>query len=375
MVFDRRFRQGKWSRRSRLVAREFKQASQRDDVFSPATNTSLVRVLPALALQKEMKLYSIDIKDAFLQVPQKRKTACLFPQEYLSVMAGEDEAYKAELQGQAMILLRVLPGQRDAAVLWSDFFNDELERENQIERNVACPTLYRRPSGSFLVIHVDDIQAGEVEDDLKSVIKNLSGKFEMKIEGPFLTPEEYAKGFSENSIRFLKRKFVYSNYVLHINPGPKYLQKLEEALKIKSKGSKPTPCTHEAQLPDDSKELDSEKSSLCRKCVGILLYMPQERPDIQFSIRDCQARCLLLLTRLTSNLCTQSCISGRPRTTTWFIGRPQEECPIYMKRLGQEVMITATLLTVRNIALNASQTLIGQDAKELGRVRHQETCF
>ena len=43
MVFDWHFRHGKWTRRSRLVAREFKQASQRNDMFSPATNTSLVR--------------------------------------------------------------------------------------------------------------------------------------------------------------------------------------------------------------------------------------------------------------------------------------------------------------------------------------------
>ena len=57
------------------------------------------------------------------------------------LVASEDETYKAELQEQAMVLLRVLPGQRDAAILWSDFFNDELEEENEFERNLACPTL------------------------------------------------------------------------------------------------------------------------------------------------------------------------------------------------------------------------------------------
>ena len=80
-VFDWRFRPGQWTRSSKLVAREFKQAGQRNDVFSPATNTSLVRILPALAFQKEMKLDGVDNKDAVLQVPQRRKTACLFPQE------------------------------------------------------------------------------------------------------------------------------------------------------------------------------------------------------------------------------------------------------------------------------------------------------
>ena len=74
-------------------------------------------------------------------------------------------------------------------------------QENNFKRNLEGPTLYRRPSGSFLVIHVDHIQAGEVGDDLKVVIENWSGKFEMKIDGPFLTPEEYVKNFSEISTK------------------------------------------------------------------------------------------------------------------------------------------------------------------------------
>ena len=91
-------------------------------------------------------------------------------------MAGEDAEFRKALQEQAMILLRVLPGQQDAAVLWSDFFNEELVQENNFEKNWACPMLYRRPSESFLVTHVDDMQAGEVGDDLSCVIRNLSGK-------------------------------------------------------------------------------------------------------------------------------------------------------------------------------------------------------
>ena len=57
-----------------------------------------------------------------------------------------------------MILERVLPGQRDAALLWSDFFSDDL-KDQGMER--ACPTLVRTDAGSMVVVHVDDIQAGE----------------------------------------------------------------------------------------------------------------------------------------------------------------------------------------------------------------------
>ena len=63
-------------------------------------------------------------------------------------MATENTEFRKVLRERAMILLRVLPG---AAVLWSDFFNEELVQENNFERNLACPALYRRPSGSLEV--------------------------------------------------------------------------------------------------------------------------------------------------------------------------------------------------------------------------------
>lgn len=55
----------RWMRRARLVAREYAFAEgKRDDVFSPASSSHLLRLLPVL-------LGCLDIKDAFLQVTQQ----------------------------------------------------------------------------------------------------------------------------------------------------------------------------------------------------------------------------------------------------------------------------------------------------------------
>ena len=81
-----------------------------------------MRILPAFALQQEMKLCSMDIKDAlFVADPSTEEIGVLILQEYLSVMAGEDMEFNKTSRERAMILLRVLLGQRAAAVLWSDF--------------------------------------------------------------------------------------------------------------------------------------------------------------------------------------------------------------------------------------------------------------
>ena len=279
-VFDWRFRSGSWKRRARLVAREFKGTEHRSDVFSPATSASLTRLVPVIALQEEFSVYSIDVKDAFLQVPQRTRTACEFPKEYVELFQDTDPSCLQE----GLLLLRVLPGQRDAALLWSDHFSDSL-KEQDFERSVACPTLFRDSRKSILVVHVDDIQAAGKSHHVDPVLKSLGRVYELKIEGPFLTAQELAIGESLQTVRFLKRKYSYHNHELHIHSDPKYLGKLREELKLTGKASKPTPCTQESQAVDNTNPLDQEQAASFRKCVGILLYVCQDRPDLQFAVR------------------------------------------------------------------------------------------
>ena len=63
-----------WLRRSRLVAREYNWLDVREDVYSPSSNSAIVKLLPALALtdgfSENCVLGTLDIGDAFLQVNQ-----------------------------------------------------------------------------------------------------------------------------------------------------------------------------------------------------------------------------------------------------------------------------------------------------------------
>ena len=67
-------------RRSRLVAREY-AVDRRDDVHSPATGGQTLRLLPIIYLMKKLEekdggeeywLGSMDVKDAFLHIPQPK---------------------------------------------------------------------------------------------------------------------------------------------------------------------------------------------------------------------------------------------------------------------------------------------------------------
>lgn len=66
-----------WLRRSRLVAREFNRLELRDDLFSPASNHVVEKLIPALSVSgvfpNSFVMGSLDIGDAYLQVPQSNR--------------------------------------------------------------------------------------------------------------------------------------------------------------------------------------------------------------------------------------------------------------------------------------------------------------
>ncbi|CAE7369187.1 unnamed protein product [Symbiodinium sp. CCMP2592] len=101
-VRDWRFRGNCWIRRSRLVAKEFKFLEpELEHLYAPASMAVLQRVFAGLCASGEnLVLYSVDVSDAYLQVPQSCPT-CIISND-----------------GEYLELLYSLPGQRDAARGW-----------------------------------------------------------------------------------------------------------------------------------------------------------------------------------------------------------------------------------------------------------------
>ena len=107
-----------WMRRSRLVGRDFNFLEYREDVYSPASNSSVVKLLPCMALSNGFVengvLATLDVADAFLQVPQP------VPR-------------KISLEGSEYVILKCLPGQRDASRLWYAFFVERLKAHVSVD--------------------------------------------------------------------------------------------------------------------------------------------------------------------------------------------------------------------------------------------------
>eukprot|EP00435_Cladocopium_sp_Y103_P068164 s313_g31.t1 len=139
----------RWLRRSRLVAREYAFLERRDDCFSPATSSHVMNLLPMIYLKncaerfecegqtEEHILATIDVKDAFLCVPQEKPFA-------------------VKLAGRKYIIAKNLPGQRLGAKAWYWFFRNYLTTTFNYEWCTEQPCLCKNKD-SVLMLHVDDV--------------------------------------------------------------------------------------------------------------------------------------------------------------------------------------------------------------------------
>ena len=137
----------RWMRKSRLVAREY-AIEKRDDCYSPATGAHTANLLPVLYLMQQSEaegmssdyeptLCSLDIKDAFLQVPQR-------------------EPIRVYLDNVPYIILRNLPGQRQGSKEWYWHFRQFLTDELGFQWCDIQPCLAKTKDATIL-LHVDDV--------------------------------------------------------------------------------------------------------------------------------------------------------------------------------------------------------------------------
>ncbi|CAE7029861.1 unnamed protein product [Symbiodinium sp. CCMP2592] len=231
-VRDWRFRGNCWIRRSRLVAKEFKFLEpELEHLYAPASMAVLQRVFAGLCASGEnLVLYSVDVSDAYLQVPQSCPT-CIISND-----------------GEYLELLYSLPGQRDAARGWYLHLK-EIVKGNRLKPFEGAPAVFYEKGKLACNSHVDDLQlcggdarAQELLDGLKK------GGLKVKVEGPVR--------IDGGECRFLKRLFVGDGSGILVVPEEKYVTKLCEILKLERAAPKPTPLPSSLKRPVRDPELE-----------------------------------------------------------------------------------------------------------------------
>ena len=255
-------------RRSRLVAREYRWLdSTREGLFSPSTSSSIVRLLPLLFCiwratrpEEQIVLATIDIKDAFLEVPQE------YP-----VIAGHPSDYKGEGK---FIFLKCI---RNGTTRWFDFYANFLREHLQVQSCSVCPAVMRTDGGPFLV-HVDDNQVLCPTNWLQSAfIPILKSRFEISVEVAWQVGDQ---------ISFLKRLHTITETGVRINLSEQYALNMAKILGARPSDRAQTPDLAQFAGHDSTPLLSEADGSKFRPVVGVALYVSADSPDIAHAVRD-----------------------------------------------------------------------------------------
>ena len=259
-------------RRSRLCAREYKWLeSDRLDIFSPATNTSVAKLLPWLFAKKRtasdadadpVAMLTLDVRDAYLTVPQRERVRASMPRDF-------HDAYEYDFE-------KCVPGQRDGALMWREHFLAFLESRFSVHVCTACPSLISI-DGSMCLLHVDDMFLVAKKGWLEKV-------FIPAIESTFECTCALASQPGEQ-VSFLKRMHRITESGVIVQAQSDLIHKMCDVVGVSARKASALPCSKEILKCSDSKPLEPDRATAFRTAIGIAMYISSDRADCAFAIR------------------------------------------------------------------------------------------
>ena len=135
-----------------------------------------------------------------------------------------------------------------------------------------CPTLYYiREADGLIELHVDDGHGCGKEEVIAELLTFLSEKIDIK----------YVQGIRHGSYDYLKTTKVRDEKNLTSIPNKMYHQSaMDKLVKIDCKACV-SPKLDRANMEGDDEELDENQTTRFRSSVLTLLYLSNERTDIQ----------------------------------------------------------------------------------------------
>ncbi|KAE8673149.1 hypothetical protein F3Y22_tig00111810pilonHSYRG00151 [Hibiscus syriacus] len=254
--------------KARLVARGFSQqyGLYYDETFSPVAKLTTVRVLLALAANKDWNLWQMDVKNAFLHGELDRE---IYMTQPMGFQSQDHPEYVCKLR-------KTLYGLKQAPRAWYGKIAEFLTKSGYSVTPADSSLFVKANEGklAIVLVYVDDlIITGDDEAEILQTKENLSVRFQMKElgqlkhflglevdrthEGIFLCQQKYAKD--------LLKRFGMLECKSTSTP-------MEPNIKM---------CAHEGK--------DLEDATMYRQLVGSLIYLTLTRPDISYAVgEDCK---------------------------------------------------------------------------------------
>nr|GEW71200.1 retrovirus-related Pol polyprotein from transposon TNT 1-94 [Tanacetum cinerariifolium] len=252
--------------KAHLVARCYHQEKgiNFEESFALVARLEAIRIFLAYAAHKNMVVYQMDVKTAFLNGNLREEVYVSQPDGFVD----------QDNPNHVYTLKKTLYGLKQAPRVWYDMLSSFLISQD-FSKGLVDPKLsIRRNDNNLLMvqIYVDDIIFAASTPELCDLFSKLMcSKFKMSMMGKILF--------------LLGLRISQSPRVIFINQSKYTLESLKK-YGFESCDPVDTPMVEKSKL-DEDKEGKSVDPSHYRGMIGTLLYLTASRPDLQFAICMC----------------------------------------------------------------------------------------
>ncbi|GJR66358.1 retrovirus-related pol polyprotein from transposon TNT 1-94 [Tanacetum coccineum] len=257
---------GVLNNKARLVAQGFRQEEGIDfeESFAPVARIEAIRIFIANAAHKNMTIYQMDVKTAFLNGELKEEVYVSQPEGFVD-QDNPSHVYK---------LKKALYGLKQAPRAWYDMLSSFLISQH-FSKGAVDPTLFTRQAGNDLLlvqIYVDDIIFASTNTAMCNEFANqMTTKFKMSMMGQMSF--------------FLGLQISQSPRGIFINQS-KYAYEIVKKYGMLTSDSVDTPMVEKSKLDEDLQG-NPVDATLYRGMIGSLMYLTSSRPDLIYAVCLC----------------------------------------------------------------------------------------
>lgn len=255
----------------RWCVREFKFASRRDDLFTPASTASTERVIDIVATKRRLKRVIVDCKNAYLHADEDEKVFAKPPRVWLERWIAQGGSPTV-----VWILRKQIYGRRKASQAFNDYLAVVFLNLGMI-RYEALLQFWKHPKRKMIAdVHQDDGHATGKDEDLEWFVDELKEHLMIKSSGIIGEGKSYM---------YLKswRTVLRDGTVLQMNE--KHIDKLMDLYGMKQ-DTKPAPTPLSENSWIDENALDNEAAERLRTANGVFQFIQKYRRDLQYAIKE-----------------------------------------------------------------------------------------
>ncbi|GJZ45358.1 retrovirus-related pol polyprotein from transposon TNT 1-94 [Tanacetum coccineum] len=252
--------------KARLVAKGYRQEEgiNFEESFAPVARIEAIRIFIANAASKNMSIYQMDVKIAFLNDDLKEEVYVCQPEGFV------DPDHPTHVYR----LKKALYGLKQAPRAWYDTLSRFL-LDNKFSKGVVDPTLFTRKTGKHILlvqIYVDDIIFASTDPKACDIFSNeMSSKFQMSMMGQMSF--------------FLGLQVSQNLRGIFINQS-KFALEILKKFGMDSCDPVDTPMMDQLKLDEDPLGIPVDQTRF-RSMVGSRMYLTDSRPDLVFAVCMC----------------------------------------------------------------------------------------